>query len=225
VTALGVKATFRYLARVLGRFILIFGPAQTLDYWQAWVYATTVSVVEGVVVVFVVLRNPELAQRRIKIGVTAEKRPAQKAVMAVVTLFSGLLLVVPALDHRFGWSHVPPTVVLAADGLVLVAMVIVFWVFKENSFASATVTVSPEQVLVSTGPYAFVRHPMYFGLLLMQWAVPLALCSWRGWPISLVLNLVIVYRLLDEEKLLREKLGGYAEYCLNVPYRLLPRLW
>src|SRR5678815_1225940 len=98
-----VKAAFRYLVRVLGRFVLVFGSAQTLDYWQGWFYTVMVSVVEGVVVVFVVLRNPGLVQRRLKIGVSAEPRRAQKAAMALVAVFSGLLLIIPSLDHKFHW--------------------------------------------------------------------------------------------------------------------------
>ena len=222
---LGLKAAFRYVVRVLGRFVLVFGPAQTFEFWQGWLYTALVSLVEAIVVVFVVLRNPALVQRRLKIGVTAEKRGVQKVAMALMTIFSGLLLIVPSLDHRFHWSRVPAGLSIAADSLALIAIAIVFWVFRENSFASATIAVSPDQTLVSTGPYAFLRHPMYLGLLLMQWAVPLALGSWRGWPISLALTAVIIYRLLDEEKLLREKLAGYAEYCEMVPHRLLPGVW
>jgi protein-S-isoprenylcysteine O-methyltransferase Ste14 len=132
---------------------------------------------------------------------------------------------VPSLDHRFSWSHVPLWIVLAGDFLVVLGFYIVFKVFCVNTFTSATIEVSEQQTVISIGPYAFVRHPMYSGALVMMLGTPLALASWWGLIAFVIMVAVIVIRLLDEEKLLLANLPGYAEYVARVRYRLIPYVW
>jgi protein-S-isoprenylcysteine O-methyltransferase Ste14 len=135
------------------------------------------------------------------------------------------MLVVPAVDHRFGGSGLSAVVVLAGDVLVVGGFLMVFFVFRENTFASATVEVAREQRVISTGPYALVRHPMYAGGLVWLIGMSLALGSKWG-PLVLLLMLpALIWRLLDEEKLLTDNLPGYWEYCQTVRYRLLPHVW
>ena len=109
--------------------------------------------------------------------------------------------------------------------IVALGLLIVFFVFRENSFASATIEVGSEQTLVSTGPYAFVRHPMYFGAFVMLLGVPLALGSWWGLLSVIPIVGVIIWRLLDEEVFLEKNLPGYTTYRNGVKYRLLPFIW
>jgi protein-S-isoprenylcysteine O-methyltransferase Ste14 len=136
-----------------------------------------------------------------------------------------VLLVFPALDHQFGWSPVPPYVSVAGDALVALGFLFIFFVFAENSYGASTIQVAEGQRVISTGPYALVRHPMYAGALVMLIGIPLALDSWWGLVVLLFMTPVLVWRLLDEEKFLSRNLPGYVEYQRKVQYRLVPFIW
>ena len=172
------------------------------------------------------LRNdPDLLKRRLKGGPSAESRVWQKVIMLLMSLCFCLMVLVPGLDHRFDWSHIPAWLVIAADVAVPLGFLIQFHTFKANTFASAVVAIVPEQKVISTGPYAVVRHPMYSGALVVDFFIPIALGSWWGLPFALGMLTVVSLRLLDEEKLLRQSLPGYEEYCRKVQYRLIPHIW
>jgi protein-S-isoprenylcysteine O-methyltransferase Ste14 len=159
---------------------LLFIPAWTVDYWQASTFLVIYFVSSVAISFYLMKRDPKLLERRMSGGPFAEKEPAQKIIMSFASLGFIGLMVVPALDHRFGWSHMPRSAALVGDVLVLIGWLVVFFVFKENSFASATIELAPDQKVISTGPYAFIRHPMYAGGLVMLAAMPIALGSWWG---------------------------------------------
>ena len=158
-------------------------------------------------------------------GPKAEQSTPQRIIMsgAVVVILG--LLVFCALDHRFGWSPVPVWVSLAGDVLVALGLLINLLVFKENTFGASTVTTEADQKVISSGPYALVRHPMYVGVLVMMAGVPLALGSLWGLAVLAIVVPGLVWRILDEEKLLKKDLAGYTEYVQKVHYRLVPYLW
>ena len=158
-------------------------------------------------------------------GPTAETRPAQKIIVAGIYLWFFALLVVSALDHRFGWSNVPTSVVLIGDVLVVVGLGITLLVVQQNSYAAANITVEADQEVVSTGLYGLVRHPMYFGALIMAVGIPLALDSYWGLVVFIPGLIVLAYRILDEEKMLNQELRGYGEYTQKVHHRLVPGVW
>jgi protein-S-isoprenylcysteine O-methyltransferase Ste14 len=135
------------------------------------------------------------------------------------------LLVVPAFDHRFGWSRVPTYVCLIGDALIAIGFLLVFFVLKANTYAASTVQLAEDQKVISTGPYAFVRHPMYAGSFPMLIGMPLALGSWWGLAALIVFVPALIWRLVDEESFLRKNLPGYTEYADNVRYRLVPYVW
>jgi protein-S-isoprenylcysteine O-methyltransferase Ste14 len=220
-----VKSLVGFVAVLAGMAVLVFLPAWTLDYWQAWaflaVYGASATVIGG----YLVERDPKLLERRMSGGPTAETRTSQQIIMSIASLGWVAMLVVPGLDRRFGWSSVPAYVSIAADVLVAVGMVIVLRVFMENTFTSSTIEVAEDHEVVSTGPYAIVRHPMYSGFLLNVVAMPIALGSWWGLLPLVALSPVMVWRILDEERLLSKDLPGYAEYTRRVRYRLLPYVW
>ncbi|MGC1463197.1 MAG: isoprenylcysteine carboxylmethyltransferase family protein, partial [Terracidiphilus sp.] len=164
-------------------------------------------------------------ESRVKAGPGAEKEKTQKWIQFLASLAFIGTLVLPSLDRRFLWSHVPPLLVIAGDGLVALGFFAVFIVYKENTFTSATIEVAPNQRVISTGPYAWVRHPMYAGALVMLFGTPVALGSWWGMLMSIPMTLVIVLRLLDEEKFLQRSLPGYTEYCGKVKFHLAPHIW
>ena len=204
--------------------LVLFLSAGTIQYWQAWTYLA-VGFVTSMLLTLYIMKDPILLESRVRGGPTAEQRPIQK----IIVLFMGLLAVagyiVPALDHRFDWSSVPSWLSIAGDILIIVSMWAVYRVFKENSFGSTTVEISKEQKVISTGPYAIVRNPMYACAILYFPGVTLALGSYWGLIPSLLMAFGFAWRLLDEEKLLSENLPGYPEYCDKVKYHLIPFVW
>jgi protein-S-isoprenylcysteine O-methyltransferase Ste14 len=204
---------------------LVFIPAGTLDYWQAWVFLALYLGASAWMVLVLMKKDQPLLARRMRGGPFAEKRKAEKAIMLFTNLGFIALLVVPALDRRMRWSHAPPLVAVAGDAIVLTGWLIIFAVFRANSFASATIEIASGQTVVSTGPYAIVRHPMYAGGLVLLLGVPLALGSYWGllavpsmWPF-------LLWRIFDEERLLRKNLEGYSDYCARTRWRLIPGLF
>jgi protein-S-isoprenylcysteine O-methyltransferase Ste14 len=215
--------TFLLGAIALG--VLLFLPAGTLNYWQAWVFIVVFMTSANAIGVYLSLKDPELLERRKKIGPAAEQNMAQKIIISVAILGDLGLLVFCAFDHRFGWSPVPAYISLAGDALVALGFLIDLIVFRENSFGGSTVETFEGQKVISTGPYALVRHPMYTGVFVMIIGVPLALDSFWGLAILALATPVLALRILDEERLLKKDLPGYSEYVQKVPYRLVPYLW
>ncbi|HZQ05030.1 MAG TPA: isoprenylcysteine carboxylmethyltransferase family protein [Anaerolineae bacterium] len=214
---------FAFLMGVLA--VALFLPAGSWSFWQAWVYLAVFAVCTILITAYLVRYDRELLAGRVQAGPVAETQRSQQIIQSLASLFFIGLFIVPGLDFRFGWSNVPPVISLIADGWVAVGFFIVFLVFRENSYTRATIQVSAEQKVITTGPYSSVRHPMYAGALLLVLATPVALGSWVAVPFAIPLILVIVLRLLDEEKFLSVNLPGYAEYRQKVRYRLIPFIW
>ena len=215
----GVLRTFVILV------IAVFVPAGTLRYWQGWACLAAFFVPARLITVWVAKNDPVLLERRIKAGPAAEKEFGQKVVQAVAAVVFFADCAVPALDHRFNWSPIPNYAAIAGDAMMIVGFAIVFAVFKENSYTSGIIEVAENQTVISTGPYAVVRHPMYSGALVMLYGIPLALGSWAGELVNLPMTVAIIWRLLDEERFLVKNLYGYAEYREQVKYRLIPLMW
>jgi protein-S-isoprenylcysteine O-methyltransferase Ste14 len=204
---------------------LLFVPAWTVNYWQAWTFLAVYFASSLAITLYLMKKDPKLLERRMSGGPTAEKEPTQKIIMSFVWLGFIGLLVFPALDHRFAWSHMPPYVALGGDVLVALGWLAIFFVFKENAFTSATIELTPNQKVISSGPYALVRHPMYAGALVMLLGIPIALGSWWGVLVIVAMMTALIWRLFDEEKFLARNLAGYVEYQNKVRYRLIPLVW
>ena len=215
--------TFLIGAFVLG--LLLFLPAWTFNYWQAWVFIVVFMSCVSAIGVYLTLKDPALLERRKQVGPAAEQSPAQRIIMSFAFLSLLGLLIFCALDVRFGWSQLAPAVSLAGDGLIAIGLYINHLVFKENSFGGSTVQTFEDQKVISSGPYAIVRHPMYGGVLVMMIGVPLALGSLWGLAVFVIVVPGLVWRILDEERLLKKDLGGYSDYMQRVRYRLVPYLW
>jgi protein-S-isoprenylcysteine O-methyltransferase Ste14 len=205
--------------------ILLFVPPWTLDWWQAWLFLAVYFGAALALTLDLLKRDPTLVERRMKGGPWAEERPAQKIIMTIASLGFIGLLVIPAFDRRFGWSQAPPLVSLAGNALVLLGGWGVWRVFRENSFTSARIELAADQRVISTGPYARVRHPMYAAALVMMMGIPLALGSPWGLLALLAMMPALIWRMVDEEKFLAAGLPGYAAYKQKVRYRLIPHLW
>ncbi len=220
--ALVRKALFLFPAALLVVGAMLFVPAGTLDYWQAWLYIAVVFVPAAFVFAYFLKKDPAFLERRLS---TREKEAKQQLIikLSIPIFIIGFLL--PGLDRRLGWSSVPFEFVIAANVVVFLGYVLIFLVFKENSYASRTIQVEKGQKVISTGPYAIIRHPMYVGTLLMYIATPIALGSYWALPPFLLMIPIIVFRILNEEEVLRKELPGYKEYCKKTKCRLLPFVW
>ncbi len=176
-------------------------------------------------ILFHLLTHPALLRRRVHIGPVAEKDARQRLIVSLLLLCIAALGAVSGLDYEFGWSSVPVFVVLLGDLLIASGLLLIWLVFRANLYASATVKVEPEQTVISTGPYALVRHPMYSGGLLLFLGIPFALGSWWGLILVVPLVALILWRLKQEERYLCTHLPGYPDYCAKVTHRLIPFLW
>ena len=205
--------------------LLLFVPAGTVTYWHAWVYLWIFTGASVLTTVYLMRKDRALLERRMSGGPTAEKRPVQKFIMLCTSIGFMAILVVPALDHRFGWSTVPLGGVVAGDVLVAVGFYLICLVYRENTFTSATIEVAENQKVISTGPYALVRHPMYASASLYLLGTPLALGSYWGLVPAVTMMPFLIWRLVDEERLLARNLPGYTEYHKRVPHRLVPGIW
>jgi len=205
--------------------VLLFLPTGTFNYWQAWVFIAVFTATTAGPSIYWAVKRPEILRRRMNAGPLAEARPAQKIIVTGVYLLASATFVVSALDHRFGWSQVPTTDVLIGDVLVAGGLGLAMLVVHQNSYAAATITVEAEQQLVSTGLYGLVRHPMYFGALIMMIGTPVALDSYWGLVVLIPSLVVLAFRILDEEKALTQELSGYVEYTQKVHHRLVPGVW
>jgi len=220
------KVTFAVLARllmvipVLG--LLFFLPAGTFDYWEAWAYLVVLFVPMTWMMFYFIRNDPELLVRRMRMR---EQREEQGVLIRVMLVFFTATFLLPGFDRRFGWSDPPAWLEILALALVFVGYMSLFFVLRENSYASRVIEVEADQKVISSGPYALVRHPMYTGVLLMYGISPLALGSIWGMLPMILLPVLLAKRIRDEERVLREELEGYREYTQKVKWRLLPGVW
>jgi protein-S-isoprenylcysteine O-methyltransferase Ste14 len=224
-----VKIALQLLGSAVGSVVffgvLLFWPAGTFDYWQAWVFIAVFLVATMGPTIHLAINLPDAFQRRLRSGPLAETRLAQKLINLGIMASVIAVSVVSAFDHRFGWSSVPTALVVIGNVLVAVGIAMAYVVIVQNNYAAATITVEAGQEVVSTGLYGIVRHPMYVGALIMTAGTPLALGSYWGLLVVAAGVLVFVARIIDEEKAMRQDLAGYSEYMEKVRYRLAPGVW
>ncbi len=203
----------------------IFLPAGTWSYWQGWLFIAVFSATTISMTVYLALYDRPLMERRMQAGPQHEKEWVQKIIVSLIILTFFGVIILASLDYRFQLSPVPAYVSVIAEVLIVVAFLFIFWVMKVNSYAAANVRVDSDSKVIDTGPYAYVRHPMYAGAFWLFVGMPLALGSWWSLALICIVVPVLAWRMLDEEKVLRHDLPGYTAYMQRVWYRLVPYLW
>ncbi len=222
ITALARMAIWRFTAAVLILGVIFFGTAGTLRYWEAWGYMAITLIPMALAVGYLIRTDPALLERRMRAREQRETQSVLQKLGAVVWL---ALLLIPGLDRRLDWSTVPVLVVLVGDALVLLGYALFIRVMQENSYASRVIEVQEGQAVITTGPYALVRHPMYLAVFVMLCASPLALGSYWALIPAAVTPLILVLRIRDEEAMLLTALPEYEAYAARTPYRLIPGVW
>jgi protein-S-isoprenylcysteine O-methyltransferase Ste14 len=225
-----MKPLYQQLVRssvlgTLAMLALIFVPAGTFRYWQGWASLAVFTICSGAYTLYLAKHDPALLKRRTEAGISHEKEATQKIVMALLYVVCIVLVVLPPLDVRFGWSRMPWQVSIIGDALVVFSFYVFYLVSKVNTFAAANIRVEDGQRVISSGVYAFIRHPMYFAALFLFVGVPLGLGSWWALLLVPVLIPILIARILNEEKLLARDLPGYVDYTRTVRYRLIPGVW
>jgi protein-S-isoprenylcysteine O-methyltransferase Ste14 len=197
-------------------------PAGTFNYWQVYLYFSVLVIPMIFVLLYFLKRDPKFLERRTK---GTEKVKEQKLIQLLNLPVFMAAFIIPGLDRRFGWSHIPPEVIIATDAVIFGGYLLIFMVFRQNSYASRIVEIDKEHKVITTGLYSVVRHPMYLGVLIMYLPTPLALGSYWGLIPMALLPVSLVLRIVNEEKVLKENLEDYNEYCLKTKYRLIPYIW
>ena len=205
--------------------LLVFWPAGTFNYWQGWTFIAVFAASTTIPSIYLAAKDPAALKRRMQAGPAAETRLLQKVIISIAFLAMGATIVVSALDFRFGRSSVPAAVSIIGDVLVAGGLGIAMLTTIQNGYAAANITVESGQELVSTGMYSVVRHPMYFGNVVLMIGIPLALGSYWGLLFVIPGLAVLAVRILDEEKVLTQQLAGYPNYMHEVHYRLVPGVW
>jgi protein-S-isoprenylcysteine O-methyltransferase Ste14 len=225
--SLGWKLAARMVLLLVVASGILFLPAGTWKWGQGWGLLGAYFIPSVLGFSYLLLRSPEAVERRLR---TKEQVSEQKLLIRLFQPFFLLALLLPGFDHRLGWSRSlvgEPPFWLEAFSLAMVVggFLFVFWVLKVNDHAGRTIVVEEGQRVISTGPYAVVRHPMYTGSVVLFLGTPLALGSWVALPAFLLLVPFYIVRLLNEEKVLRAELPGYTEYCQRTRFHLIPCVW
>jgi protein-S-isoprenylcysteine O-methyltransferase Ste14 len=219
------QAIIQSIFGTIAFIVLIFWPAGTVNYWQGWLFFAVFAASTAGFGLYLALYDRPLLERRLKAGPQYEKEWSQKIIVSLVFVAFFALIFLPALDHRYGWSPVPPSVTVLANIIIVLSFLFIFWVIKVNSYAASNIRVEEDHKVVDSGPYAYVRHPMYAGAFWLLIGIPLALGAWWWTLLIIPFFPILLWRLLDEERILQRDLHGYAQYCERVRYRLFPYIW
>jgi protein-S-isoprenylcysteine O-methyltransferase Ste14 len=204
---------------------IIFLAAGTWDYWQGWLFLGVFTASTSAFTIYLAIYDQPLLERRMKAGPWHEQERSQRIIVSLVIGAFFAFIILPILDYRIGLSRVPAWVSIIGDAIIICSFVAIFWVVKTNTWAASNIRVEANQKVIDTGPYAYVRHPMYAAAVWLFVGIPLALGSW--WTVVLVIPFlpVLLWRLLDEERILARDLPGYTAYMRRVKYRLVPHVW
>lgn len=216
------NALLKYTSGLLLMGAVLFLPAGTLSYAGGWRFMALLFMPMLMLGIVLLIKAPELLEKRLN---AREKQAAQKGVVAAAGIIFLLAFLLAGLDFRHGWTNVPGWLIWTAAVLMLLSYGLYAEVMRENAYLSRTVEIQPGQRLIDTGLYGIVRHPMYTSTVLLFLAMPLVLGSWASFCVMLLYPGVIVFRIINEEKVLADGLEGYEEYKHRVKYRLIPFIW
>jgi protein-S-isoprenylcysteine O-methyltransferase Ste14 len=217
-----IQVIIRYILSLIFASVLLFLPAGSLKFWNAWVFLSALFIPMLFVLIYLIIKDPELLQKRIK---TNEKEKSQKIylVLSIITIL--ITFIVPGLDFKNHWSQIPDWLVIVATVIMILGYYMFFMVMKQNRYASRVIEIQKGQKVIDFGLYSIVRHPMYLAATILFCSIPIILGSLYGLIPVFLIPLLLIIRILNEEKVLKENLNGYSEYMKKVKYRLIPFIW
>ena len=217
-----LNAIIKFIFGVLLICGSLFVPANSFEYWNAWLFMGLLFIPMFIVGIVLMIKNPELLSKRLN---AKEKENEQKWVL----LFSGLMFlsgfIIAGLNYRYGWIEMPNIVIIISTVLFIIAYILYGEVLRENTYLSRTIEVQENQKVIDTGLYGIVRHPMYAATILLFLTMPLILGSIISFIIFLVYPIIINKRIKNEEQVLEKDLEGYSEYKKKVKYKVIPFIW
>ena len=216
------QAIIKFILGVLIIGLLLFVPANTISYWNGWLFMGLLFVPMFIAGIVMIIKSPDLLKKRLN---AKEKENEQKQVI----LFSGLMFllgfIIAGLNYRYSWILIPNSVVFVSSFIFIIAYILYAEVLRENTYLSRTIEVQENQKVVDTGLYGIVRHPMYTTTIFLFLSMPLILGSIISFMIFLVYPFIIAKRIKNEEEVLEKELVGYSEYKKKVKYKLIPFVW
>ena len=217
-----VEAIVKFIFGVLLIGLLIFLPANTINYWNGWLFMGLLFIPMFIAGIVMMIKSPELLKKRLN---AKEKESKQKEVIA----FSGLMFlagfITCGLNYRYSWIAIPNYVVIISSVIFIIAYILYAEVLRENVYLSRIIEVQENQKVIDTGLYGIVRHPMYAVTVILFLSMPLVLGSIISFVIFLVYPFIIAKRIKNEEEVLEKELEGYAEYKKKVKYKMIPFIW
>ena len=217
-----LNAIIKFIFGVLLICGLLFVPANSFEYWNAWLFMGLLFIPMFIVGIILMIKNPELLSKRLN---AKEKKKKKKWVL----LFSGLMFlsgfIIAGLNYRYGWIEMPNIVIIISTVLFIIAYILYGEVLRENTYLSRTIEVQENQKVIDTGLYGIVRHPMYGATILLFLTMPLILGSIISFVIFLIYPFIISKRIKNEEEVLERELVGYTEYKNKVKYKMIPFIW
>ena len=225
-----MKENMKLLFQALTKYVLglvmigamLFWPAGTFNYWNAWLFIALLFIPMFILGVILFIKDKELLRKRLK---SKEKETEQKEVILISLLLFIGGFIIAGFDFKYGWSYLPKEVTIVSSIILLVSYILYAEVMRENTYLSRTVEVQENQKVIDTGLYSVVRHPMYFATTLLFLSFPLVLGSFVSFIIFLIFPFTLVKRIKNEEKVLEEGLKGYKEYKQKVKYKMIPFIW
>ncbi|MBQ8642696.1 MAG: isoprenylcysteine carboxylmethyltransferase family protein [Clostridia bacterium] len=217
-----INALVKYISGLVMTGLLLFLPAGTIRWTGAWLFIGLLFLPMLILGIVLFIKTPDLLARRLQ---AKEEEGTQKKVIGVSALLFLAGFVLAGVDHRLDCTRVPLWLTITASGILLLSYGLYAEVMRENAYLSRTVEVQEGQKVIDTGMYSIVRHPMYAATVLLFLSIPLVLGSWIGFAVFLMYPVLLGIRIRNEEKVLRERLPGYAAYCGRVRWRMIPCIW
>lgn len=216
------QAIIKFILGVVVTGLLVFAPANTIHYWNGWLFMGLLFIPMFIAGFILMIKNPELLRKRLN---AIETDNEQKKIIAFSALMFVLGFIIAGLNYKYQWIVIPNVVVIISSILFILAYVLYAEVLRENTYLSRIIEVQENQKVIDTGLYGIVRHPMYAITILLFLTMPLILGSIVSFLIFLAYPIIISKRINNEEKTLEKELIGYSDYKKKVKYKVIPFIW
>lgn len=219
---LAMQAILKYIFGIILVGLLLFIPAKSIEYWNGWLFIGLLFIPMLILGIILFIKNPELLEKRLN---SKEKENTQKIVLFISAILFIAVFIISGLNYRYNWNNIPAWLVTIASITLLISYGMYAEVMRENTHLLRTIGVEKNQKVIETGLYGVVRHPMYLAVIFLFLSIPIILGCWYAFCIFLIYPIILIIRIINEEKVLEKEMEGYKEYKKKVKYRLIPFIW